>query len=75
MTEYQVEAFWDHGAQVWVASSEDVPGLATEAETVEALVDKLRTVIPELLELSGVTPGADIPFRMHGSESIKFMQT
>jgi len=48
-TPYKVEAFWDREAQVWVAQSEDVPGLATEANTIEALTDKLRQIIPELL--------------------------
>jgi len=28
---YQVSAFWDDEAAVWVATSEDIPGLATEA--------------------------------------------
>ena len=31
---YKVEAFWDVEAAVWVATSKDVPGLATEAETI-----------------------------------------
>ena len=39
---YYVHAVWDEEAQVWVASSEDVPGLATESETAEALVQKRR---------------------------------
>lgn len=46
---YQVNAFWDEDAAVWVATSEDVPGLATEAETMEALSHKLREMVPELL--------------------------
>lgn len=33
----KVEAFWDEEAQVWVASSNDVPGLITEADTMEHL--------------------------------------
>jgi predicted RNase H-like HicB family nuclease len=49
MHDYQVTAFWDPEAAVWVATSEDVPGLATEADTVEALIDKLKIMIPELL--------------------------
>jgi predicted RNase H-like HicB family nuclease len=47
---YHVDADWDPEAEVWVATSEDVPGLATEAPTVEALAEKLRIMIPELLE-------------------------
>lgn len=45
-------AEWDGEAGVWVATSEDVPGLVTEAETVEALMEKLRVLVPELLELN-----------------------
>jgi predicted RNase H-like HicB family nuclease len=49
---YQVDAQWDAEASVWVATSDDVPGLATEAETLEALSQKLKTMIPELLQLN-----------------------
>lgn len=47
---YRIQASWDPEAGVWVAESEDVPGLATEADTVERLTEKLRVMIPELLE-------------------------
>ena len=47
---YHVQADWDHETGVWVATSDDVPGLATEATTIEALAEKLQTMIPELLE-------------------------
>jgi len=47
---YHVYADWDSEAGAWVATSDDVPGLATEAPTVEALSEKLRTIVPELLE-------------------------
>jgi predicted RNase H-like HicB family nuclease len=59
-----VKAEWDEDAKVWVASSDDVPGLATGADTLEALIDKLKIVIPELLEENGLlSPGsADVPF-------------
>jgi Domain of unknown function (DUF1902) len=49
-----VRALWDSEAQVWVAESEDVPGLITEAPTIEALSAKLVVMIPELLEANGV---------------------
>jgi hypothetical protein len=51
---YHVHSFWDADAAVWVATSEDVPGLVTEAETIEALSGKLRALIPELLRLNDV---------------------
>jgi len=62
-----VEACWDHEAQVWVASSDDVPGLITEAETTELLFEKLKILIPELLEANGMLAGGeyvDIPVNL-----------
>ncbi len=61
---YYVHAVWDDEARVWVASSEDVPGLATEAETAEGLVEKLKTLIPELLALNGRTDSSPIAFEL-----------
>jgi predicted RNase H-like HicB family nuclease len=49
-----VEADWDPEASVWVATSEDVPGLATEAATIEALMERLRGMVPELLAANGL---------------------
>lgn len=45
-------AFWDDEARVWVAESDAIPGLVTEAETLEQLATKLERLIPELLELN-----------------------
>lgn len=54
-TNYVIRAEWDAAAKVWVATSDDVPGLATEAETLELLTQKLEAMVPELLELNGTT--------------------
>lgn len=54
MQPYTVQAEWDDEAGVWVASSDDVPGLATGADTFEELIAKLRIAIPELLEENGL---------------------
>ncbi len=51
-TELVVNALWDAEASVWVATSDDVPGLATESASFEVLLEKLRTMVPELLELN-----------------------
>jgi hypothetical protein len=60
--ELTVTARWDSEASVWGAESEHVSGLVTEAETLEALVDKLRRLIPELLEANGVAAADELPF-------------
>jgi predicted RNase H-like HicB family nuclease len=51
---YHVDAVWDSDARVWVATSDDVPGLATEAATLEELTDRLHRLIPELLVANGL---------------------
>jgi predicted RNase H-like HicB family nuclease len=63
---YVVRADWDAEAKVWVAYSDDVPGLASGADTLEDLVEKLRVVVPELLDENGLLPvpsaSDDVPF-------------
>jgi predicted RNase H-like HicB family nuclease len=48
-----VSATWDAEAKVWIAESDQVPGLATGADTLEELVEKLKVAIPELLTENG----------------------
>lgn len=64
MPGYHVQAEWDDEAGVWVATSDTVPGLATGADTLEALIEKLKVVIPDLLEANGLLPhdASDVPF-------------
>ena len=61
-----VHAMWDDEAKVWVATSDDVPGLATEAASIDILMPKLRVMIPELLDVNGYPDGDAIPFRVLG---------
>ena len=42
----------DIDAEVWVATSEDIPGLVTEAGTPNELCEKLLQIVPDLLELN-----------------------
>ena len=59
-----VRAEWDEEAKVWVATSDDVPGLATEAVTMEALTEKLKVMIPELLMANNVLFQDEVPFEI-----------
>jgi len=58
---YHIQARWDSEGGVWVAESEDVPGLVAEAESPNALAKKLRVLIPELLELNGALEAGGDP--------------
>lgn len=49
---------------MWVATSDDVLGLVAEADTAEALLAKLRTLIPELLDAHGYPDADEVPFEL-----------
>jgi predicted RNase H-like HicB family nuclease len=53
-----VHADWDPDARVWVATTRDLKGLVTEADTIEALRAKLPGMIHDLLEEYGIS---DLP--------------
>lgn len=59
-----IRAEWDPEAGVWVAASDHVPGLATEAVTLEALSTKLETMVPELLDANGYPDSSEVPFEL-----------
>jgi len=48
-----IQARWDGEASVWIATSGDVPGLVVEADTWPRMIEEVRLVLPELMELSG----------------------
>jgi len=44
-----VRAGWDAEVQVWYVEDSDIPGLAAEADSLDALRERLRVIIPDLL--------------------------
>ena len=59
-----VTARWDDQARVWIATSEDVSGLVVEADTWADMIEEVRLVLPDLLELSGQAgDGLSLTFR------------
>jgi len=47
----KVDLKWDEEAYVWLASSADVPGLALESGSLDALMERVKIAIPDLLDL------------------------
>ncbi|MCL2529250.1 MAG: DUF1902 domain-containing protein [Coriobacteriia bacterium] len=52
MSEYTVNLNWDNEAGVWIATSDDVLGLVLESGSLDALIERSRFAIPELLSLN-----------------------
>lgn len=63
MEELLIKVTWDNDARVWIAESDDVPGLVLESGSFDALIERVRVTVPELLELNGSAP-ASIQLRM-----------
>lgn len=51
--ELLIKLTWDAEACVWIAESDDVPGLVLESGSFDALIERVRFTAPELLELNG----------------------
>ena len=49
---YIINLNWDKDASVWIATSEDIPGLVLESGSYDALIERLRFAVPELLSLN-----------------------
>ncbi|MBR0173698.1 MAG: DUF1902 domain-containing protein [Lachnospiraceae bacterium] len=47
--EYVINFTWDPEACVWIATSDDVPGLVLESGSFDALVERVHFAIPDLL--------------------------
>jgi hypothetical protein len=48
-----IQARWDGEASIWIATSPDVAGLVVEADTWPAMIEEVRIVLPDLLEITG----------------------
>ncbi|MBO5536158.1 MAG: DUF1902 domain-containing protein [Clostridia bacterium] len=53
---YRIKFLWDDEAAVWIATSQDVPGLVLESGSFDALVERVRIAVPELVDLNGAKP-------------------
>lgn len=49
---YRINIVWDEEAAVWIATSQDVPGLVLESGSFNTLLERVRLAVPELLELN-----------------------
>ena len=50
--EYVIRITRDPDADVWIAEGENFPGLVLESGSFDALVERLRFAVPELIDLN-----------------------
>lgn len=54
--DYIITFTWDVETAVWIATSNDIPGLILESGSYDALVKRTRFAIPELLSINSSEP-------------------
>jgi predicted RNase H-like HicB family nuclease len=69
----EVQAQWDQEAGVWWAESADLPGLVSEAPTLDALMERVSSVIPDLLAVAEGSSASNnaprrVTFRLYQDE-------
>lgn len=52
-----VRAQYDAEARVWWAESDDIPGLVSEAPSLDALMERVLAVAGEVIQANGDSPG------------------
>lgn len=60
MRPFKIVAIWDEEAEVWSVDQSDIPGVAAWGSTRVELLEKLKTLLPEMLELNGHLLEGDI---------------
>lgn len=65
-----VKIEWDSEARVYVATSDDVPGLATEHEKADSLMRKVMELVPELLLLNRRPAATKVRFELKRDETL-----
>lgn len=67
--EYIIDFAWDEDAGVWIATSNDIPGLVLESGSFDALLERTRIAVPDLLSLNSAnTRPVSLSFRSERHE-------
>lgn len=70
MEGYNIQLVWDNEAAVWIATSEDIPGLILEDESADRLIQRVILAAPELIELNSMERRQDIYFHCDRCERV-----
>ena len=68
--EYTVDFLWDNEAQVWIATSDDIPGLVLEGGSFDALLERVKCTAPEILSLNGAPKATAFLFRAERKDHV-----
>ncbi|MBR2518262.1 MAG: DUF1902 domain-containing protein [Selenomonadaceae bacterium] len=70
MKGYNIQLTWDDEAKVWIATSDDIPGLILENESADKLIRRVMISAPEIIELNDVEKRQDFYFHCDRHERV-----
>ena len=68
--EYRINFTWAVEASVWIAQSDDIPGLVLEGGSLDALFERVRFAAPELIELNKTPTLNSLYFNVERHEKV-----
>ena len=68
--DYKITFVWDNDAGVWIATSEDIPGLVLESGSIDALIERVKYAVPELIELNHLDLRSNYHFMLDRKEPL-----
>jgi hypothetical protein len=69
MTEYTILLKWDDDAKVWIAECDEIP-VTLESGSIDALIERLRYVVPEVLTENGKPADVFLNFTTQRREKV-----
>ncbi len=70
--EYTIDFQWDDEASVWIATSNEIPGLILESESLDTLMQRVLKAVPELIELNHLPKRDSVKFSVERHERMAF---
>ncbi len=67
-----IDARWDGEAAVWLATSDQVPGLLVEAGTWSAMIADVQLALPDLLDVAAA-PDHRLSLTFRAEEHLDFV--
>jgi hypothetical protein len=70
VVECNINISWDPDAVVWCAASDGALGLVLESGSLDALIERVKHAVPELMELNGISGDALIHVAINRLERV-----
>ena len=58
-----VDARWVSEDQVWIATSQDVPGFVIEGATWSEMIRETQLILPDMFDLAGLAEPSEVIFK------------